>query len=279
MTRALPVLLAAIAAAGLGPAAVAQPASPAPPPEWRALDPDNTLVVETTRGRVVVEMRPEIAPLAVARIKALTRRRYYDGALFYRVLKDYVAQTGDKGARTYRSDLPNLKAEFTFKPPDATPFVPLGDIPDGEMGFIGSAPVTVMKGEARSWALYCQGTVAMTHGAGADTANSQIFIMRRAAPGLEKTFTAWGRVIAGQDAINAITNGEPPANPDKMTRVRVLADIPAAQRPDIKVTDTRSPAFAARFNEALKAKGAAFSICDLEVPVQDGTPKSAGASP
>ncbi len=286
--RGLPSLLAALTAAGAAFAAHSQPAAPAAPPapsasDWRSLDPENTLVIDTTKGRVVVEMRPEIAPLAVARIKALTRRRYYDEALFYRVIKGYMAQTGDKGARVYRSDLPNLQAEFTFRPTDKTPFVPLGDIPGGETGFIGSAPVTIIRaaagGEARGWALYCPGTVAMTHAAAANTANSQFFLMRSAAPPLEKTFTAWGRVVSGMDAVRAIKDGEPVVGPDRMTRVRVLADIPLAQRPAIRVMDTKSAAFAELFNAALKAKGAAFSICDLEVPVQEGTAPAAGTSP
>ena len=288
VTRGLPALLAALTVAGEGLAAQAQPAAPAAPPapsasDWRALDPENTLVIETTKGRVVVEMRPEIAPLAVARIKILTRRRYYDEALFYRVIKDYMAQTGDKGARIYRSDLANLPAEFTFRPTDKTPFVALGDIPGGETGFIGSAPVTIMKGEAggetRGWPLYCPGTVAMTHAAAANTANSQFFLMRSAAPALEKTFTAWGRVVSGMDAVRAIKDGEPVVGPDRMTRVRILADIPPAQRPVIRVMDTKSAAFASLFNAALKGKGAAFSICDLEVPVQEGTAQAAGTSP
>ena len=106
-------------------------AAPAAPlPDWRALDPDNTLVIDTTKGRVIVELRPDLAPLAVARIKTLTRKGYYDAALFYRVLP-FMAQTGDKGSRTFKSDLPNLKAEFTFTRNAAMPFYVVGRLPGG----------------------------------------------------------------------------------------------------------------------------------------------------
>ncbi len=278
-----PRLLAALAAtaltAALGAraqttAAVPAPASSAPAPvpvaaPWRGLDSDNTLVVETTKGRVVVEMRPDIAPLAVARIKTLTRRGYYDGSLFYRVLKDYMAQTGDKGARTFRSDLPNLKAEFTFHRTTDTPFVSVGDIPGGEVGFVGSSPVTIMKaaagGQEQAWAQFCPGAAAMPHYDNPDTANSQLFFMRSWAPSLDKTFTVWGRVVAGQDVIGAINNGEPPPDPDKMTRVRIMADIPAAQRPDIRLLDVHGPEFAGRLRQAMQAKGTNFTLCDVDL--------------
>jgi len=140
-----------------------------------------------------------------------------------------------------------------------------------------------MKGEAgspsRAWALYCPGTTAMTHAAAANTGNSQFFLMRSPAPSLEKAFTAWGRVVAGMDAVKAINNGEPPPSPDRMTSVRVLADLPAARRPDIRVLDAKSAAFTGLFNAALKARGPGFSLCDVGIPTQAGTPPAPSASP
>ena len=274
VSRSAALLAAALAAAAtVGARAQIAPApaapAPAPPSASRAPDPDNTLVIESSKGRIVVEMRPDIAPLAVARIKTLTRRGYYDGALFYRVIKDYMAQTGDKGARTYRSDLPNLKAEFTFHRTPAIPFVSVGDIAGGEVGFVGSSPVTVMKATAtapeQAWAQFCPGATAMPHYDNPDTANSQLFLMRSWAPSMDKTFTIWGRVVAGQDVVNAINNGEPPPSPDKMTRVRVMADIPAAQRPDIRVLDVAGPGFATRLKQAMAAKSVNFTLCDVDL--------------
>ncbi len=253
----------------------ATPPAPAASP-WRALDPDNTLVIETTKGRIVVELRPEIAPLAVARIRTLTRRGYYDGALFYRVIKDYMAQTGDKGAHTFRSDLPNLKAEFTFRPAPEIPFVSVGDIPGGEVGFVGSSPVTVMKaaagGEAQGWATFCPGAAAMPHYDNPNTANSQFFLVRSWTPQLDKTFTVWGRVVAGQDVLAKLNDGEPPPDPDKMSRVRVLADMPAAQRPDIRVLDVKSSEFTTRLRQTMLAKGTNFTLCDVDLSAPATTP-------
>ena len=88
-------------------------AAPSPPAEpahvWRTLDPANTLILDTTKGRVVLELRPDLAPLTVARIKALARQGYYNGSLFYRVIAGFMAQTSDKGDKQFRSKLPNLK--------------------------------------------------------------------------------------------------------------------------------------------------------------------------
>lgn len=282
MRQAVGPLLATL---GLATAAAAQaPPAPAPAPtaseaDWRAVDPQNTLVIDTTKGRVVVELRPEIAPVHVARIKALARQGFYDGSLFYRVIKGFMAQTGDKGAKQYRSSLPNMKGEFTFALKPATPYGSIGTSALGDLGFVGAMPVVVTPdpstpaGQApsagRGYALFCPGTTAFAHGTQPDSANSQIFLMRGiGGPTLEKKFTAFGRILQGQEAVEAIRNGEPPPNPDKITRMRVVADLPAAERPKLQVMDTRSPAFAAEVQATMQAKGAAFTLCDVTVPVR-----------
>jgi peptidylprolyl isomerase len=276
MIARIMVAAAALAAAG-SVQAQTPPASPAAAPaaeassDWRTLDPQNVLVVDTTKGRLIVELRPDIAPLAVARIKALTRRGYYNGSLFYRVIKDFVAQTGDKGERQFTSDLPNLKAEFTFtrKPAD---YAFVGSFPGGEVGFVGTMPVQIDKlpsGEVtKGWPLFCQGVAAMPHtNEDINSANSQLYFMRQPAQSLEQKYTAFGRLVEGVGAVRAMTDGEPPANPDKMTRVRVLADIPAAQRPTVQVLDAHSASFTGIVQQAARAKGTAFSLCDVEIPV------------
>jgi peptidylprolyl isomerase len=293
---ALFAAFATAAAAQAPPAAQVPPAAQAPPtPEaaappvipdeaWKPVDPANTLVVDTTKGRFVVEMHPELAPRHVARIKALARQGYYNGSLFYRVL-DFMAQTGDKGNKQYRSSLPNMKNEATFRLTPAIPYLSIGALPTGDAGFIGAMPVLIQPAQGgpasgqpadqaptsgEGSALFCPGTAAFAHGPSIDSANSQIFFMRVRGPNLEKQFTAWGRVIQGQDVVKALKNGEPPPSPDKMTRVRVMADMPAADRPRLKVLDVKSPAFAALLQQEIAAKGARFSICDVEIPVQAG---------
>ncbi|MEO6338397.1 MAG: peptidylprolyl isomerase [Caulobacteraceae bacterium] len=279
------VLAAVLAAAEPAAAPPAAPstalAAPAPTPEaappaeaWKPADPANTLVIDTTKGRVIVELRPEIAPLAVARIKALAKRGYYDNSLWYRVLKGFMAQGGDKGDKQYRSDLPNLKGEFTFRKTAAMPFGSIGSTPGGEVGFVGALPVMIETPPAgqeaappRAWVYFCAGVSSMPHGDNPNSANSQIFLLRGHATNLEKTFTAFGRVISGQEVVDGLNNGEPPSNPDKMTKVRTLAEIPAAQRPKVQVMDTASPGFIALALKALQAKPNT-SICEIPVPVQ-----------
>jgi peptidylprolyl isomerase len=283
------ILLAAALLAATGASAQAPPAAPPPPsaapavpgptPEWRALNPQNTLLIETTKGRIIVEMRPDLAPLTVARIKALTRQGYYSGAQFYRVIEGFMAQTGDKGAKTFRSTLPNLKGEMTFALTPAIPYASVGSSPAGDVGYVGSVPVTIAAapgaappaaGQApttgRGNIVFCPGIVAMAHpDKQPDGGNSQFFMMRQYAPSLEKAFAAWGRIVVGQDVVYAIKNGEPVVNPDKMTSVRVLADLPVGQRPTVEVTNYDGPKMAAAAQAALAAKGNAFTLCDIPI--------------
>jgi peptidylprolyl isomerase len=104
--------------------------------------------------------------------------------------------------------------------------------------------------------------------AGIDTANSEIFFMRAPARRLDHDYAVWGRVVQGLDVVRAIKAGEPPADPDRMTRVRVAADLSPAERPRLEVANPAGPAFQARA-AAIKAKlGARFSVCDLEIAVR-----------
>jgi peptidylprolyl isomerase len=273
------LLAAASSATAQAPPTEAPPpmAAPAVASPWRALSPANTLLIETTKGRIIIEMRPDLAPLTVARIRTLSRQGYYNGALFYRVIEGFMAQTGDKGAKTYRSTLSNLKGEMTFALTPTMPYLSVGSSPAGDVGYIGSVPVTIAAGPAaagvsagaaptsgRGNIVFCPGIVAMAHPANQpDGGNSQFFLMRQYAPSLEKDFAAWGRVVVGQDVVFAIKNGEPPVGPDKMNRVRVLADIPAAERPVVEVTNYDAAKLAAATQAAAQAKGTAFTLCDI----------------
>jgi peptidylprolyl isomerase len=140
--------------------------------------------------------------------------------------------------------------------------------PPGEIGFVGSTPVRIdlpPGAPPKGFALHCAGAASFAHGDHPDSANSQIFFVRVGAHGLDGKYSIFGRVVSGQEAVLAMADGEPPANPDRMTRVRLLADIPAAQRPQVMVVDPRSPAFTAEAAKMLQAKGAGFNICDVPV--------------
>jgi peptidylprolyl isomerase len=104
--------------------------------------------------------------------------------------------------------------------------------------------------------------------AGVDRANSVIFFMRAPARRLDHDYAVWGRVVQGLDVVRAIKVGEPPAAPDRMLRVRLAADLPAAERPKLEVADTSGPAVRAKA-AALKAKlGARFNVCDVPIPIR-----------
>ncbi len=152
-------------------------------------DPENTLIIETTKGRVVIAMRPDLAPGHVTHIKKLAREKFYDGIVFHRVIEGFMAQTGcPKGQGTGSSKYANLKAEFNAEP-------------------------------------HVRGTCSMARSSSPDSANSQFFICFGDARFLDKTYTAWGNVIEGMDNVDKIKRGEPVREPDKMVTVRVAADV------------------------------------------------------
>ncbi|MEO1207177.1 MAG: peptidylprolyl isomerase [Pseudomonadota bacterium] len=151
-------------------------------------DPENTLLMETTQGPVVIEMRPDLAPQHVERIKKLVREGFYDGIVFHRVIDGFMAQTGcPKGSGTGSSDYPNLQAEFSAEP-------------------------------------HVRGVCSMARATPPNSANSQFFICFDDAAFLDKQYTVWGKVIDGMDNVDKIKRGEPVQNPDKMLSVKVAAD-------------------------------------------------------
>lgn len=246
----------------------------ASPADVRQLDPDNTLVIETTKGRIVVELRPEFAPQAVARIKLLAREKVYDGLQFHRVIAGFVAQTGNPNNRDGGvSAHPDLPPEFSFRIPTGAATMVV-DRSDGREGFVGATPFAAVSAQEqagatdhrlRAWGAYCPGVMGMGRQTDPGTANSEIFFMRAASRRLDHDYTVVGRAVVGLDVLRAVAVGEPPAVPDLMLKVRVAADLPVSERPDLAVLDPRGPSFQARIAAQIQAKGAAFTICDLEI--------------
>lgn len=289
MIRPAPAVIAAllILAGGSKPVwATQKPAPGAPAPQaitaptaadWRTPDPQDILVIDTNKGRILVELAPMAAPNHVARLRELTRKGLYDGRSFFRVIDAFMAQTGDPEDRgTGGSDLPDLAAEFTFRRGAETPFVRVADQTVAEIGFIGSLPVMTQSsqlmpmtadGRVSGWALFCPGVAGMARGGAPDSANSQFFLMRQAYPSLEKRYTAFGRVISGLEVVRAIKTGEPVDPPqDVMIRVQVLADMPASSRPRVRVIETRGAWFAAEIARVRASLGADFTACAISIP-------------
>jgi len=257
--------------------------------EWRTPDPENLLVVDTSKGRIIVEMNPAVAPAHVERFRTLARRGFYDGLTFFRVIDAFMAQTGDpNNDGTGGSDLPDLRAEFPFRRGPAPAMALVDRLPADfetpsvtEVGFIGVQPVRsfptmqmmmTADGRTQAWGLFCAGVMGAARSQNPDSANSQFFFMRQTYPSLDANYTAWGRVIAGLDVVRAIKVGEPPAPPlDIMKRVRVASDMPAAERPKIQVLDTAGPTFKAMIAaEKAKSPGRPLDPCAIEIPTKVG---------
>ncbi len=154
------------------------------------LDKDNAIVIDTTKGRIIVKLNTDLAPKHAERIKQLARDGYYDNVPFHRVIDGFMAQTGDgkNFDGTGGSKYPNLAAEFT-----ATPFK--------------------------------RGTVGMARSSDPNSANSQFFICFGDASFLNNKYTVVGDVVSGMGVVDKMKRGEPVQNPDKMTKVQVASDI------------------------------------------------------
>lgn len=150
-------------------------------------NPEDTLILETSKGNVVVEMRPDLAPNHVARIKELARQGFYDGVPFHRVIEGFMAQTGDPTGTGTGGSGQKLTAEFNAEP-------------------------------------HTRGAVSMARAQSPDSADSQFFICFDDATFLDRKYTVWGRVIEGMDNVDQINRGEPPANPDKIVSAKIAAD-------------------------------------------------------
>jgi peptidylprolyl isomerase len=285
---ALAVTLALVGVSCVAPGGVAaaqQPHAP-DPANWRPLDPDNTLYIDTVHGRIVIEMFPEVAPNHVNRIKQLARAGFYDGIIFHRVITGFMAQTGDPlGTGEGSSSLPDLQAEFTFRRGPNMPFIEAAHQTNARIGFYKTLPIETQPdaqmalsrfNSVVSSADHCAGVVSMAR-MGADpqtgvdqvnSANSQFFIVLAPHHDLDRLYSVWGRVVWGQDAVNQIAVGSPPAHPDHMLAVRVAADLPESERAPIYVLRTDGPQFRQLIDQTRARKGADFSICDVVIPAR-----------
>ena len=152
-------------------------------------DAENTLILETTKGTVKIDLRPDLAPGHVARIKELAREGFYDGIIFHRVIEGFMAQGGcPHGTGMGGSSKPDLKAEFNSEP-------------------------------------HVRGTCSMARSAQPDSANSQFFICFGDTGFLDNQYTVWGQVSEGMDIVDQFKRGEPVQNPDSIVSMKVAADI------------------------------------------------------
>ena len=152
-----------------------------------AAKPEDTMIVDTSKGRVVIEMRPDLAPGHVARIKELVREGFYDGVKFHRVIEGFMAQTGCPHGTGTGGSGKKIKAEFNAEP-------------------------------------HVRGTVSMARAQDPNSGDSQFFICFADATFLDGQYTAWGKVTEGMENVDKIKRGEPVQNPDKIVKARMAAD-------------------------------------------------------
>ena len=153
-----------------------------------AADPENTLIMTLESGPVVIDLRPDLAPNHVARIKELAREGFYDGVVFHRVISGFMAQGGDPtGTGGGGSEKPNLKSEFSDEP-------------------------------------HVRGVCSMARTSNPHSANSQFFICLDDATFLDNQYTVWGVVSEGMENVDALPKGEPPRAPGKIVSLKVAAD-------------------------------------------------------
>jgi len=150
-------------------------------------DQENTLFIDTDHGRVVIELKPDLAPKHVARVKELAREGFYDGIVFHRVIDGFMAQTGDPTGSGMGGSGKKLDAEFSDAP-------------------------------------FQRGTVGAARSQSPNSADSQFFICFKDARFLDGQYTVWGEVTEGMEFVDMIKKGEPPVDPDKMVKVQVAAD-------------------------------------------------------
>jgi len=155
-------------------------------------DLENTLYLDVPTGRLVIELRPDLAPGHVARIKELARQGFYDGIAFHRVIEGFMAQTGDPRGDGTGGSGKKLKAEFSKEK-------------------------------------HVRGTASMARAQAPDSADSQFFICFKPAPYLDSKYTVWGQVVSGMEHIDAIKKGDPADNgtvsdPDSIIKMQVAAD-------------------------------------------------------
>ncbi len=158
-----------------------------------AADPENTLFMDLKDGRVVIDLRPDLAPKHVARIKELVRKGFYDGLTFHRVIRDFMAQGGDPSGNGTGGSGQNIPAEFSKEP-------------------------------------HVRGTLSMARSSSPNSADSQFFICFKETPFLDGQYTVWGKVSQGMEFVDRIKKGDEARNgevrnPDKIVKMQVAADV------------------------------------------------------
>ncbi len=271
-----------------------------PAGDWRALDPDNTLLMELPSGQVVIELAPRFAPAHAANIRALAHGGYWDGLAILRVQDNFVTQWGDPDGEdaTKAKPLPagvspKLPAEFSVqldRVGKAAGFAKLADM-DGwapRTGFAEGMPVAADPKTGKAWLAHCYGMVGAGRSDAVDSSNgTELYVVIGQAPrGLDLNITLVGRVLKGMEFLSALPRGtaamgfyDKPEQRTGIQRIRLLADVPADERPALQVLRTESATWT-QLLDARRYRGGWFvhspghiDVCSASVPTRPQPPK------
>jgi peptidylprolyl isomerase len=294
-------LLAGCAATQEAPAP-AQPPAPArsateildksPAADWRRLDPENTLYMDLPAGRVVIELAPVFAPKSVENIRLLAREKYFDGLAVMRVQDNFVAQWGDPTEKKpLGSAKKKIAPEFTRA---ITPDLPFAALPDRDVyaaqtGYSGGFPAARDPASGRAWLVHCYASVGVGRDNDEDSGNgSELYAVIGNAPRLlDRNITVVGRIVRGVELLASLPRGagnlgfyEKPEMHVPIKQVRVMADVPEADRVALELLRTDSDTFKAlvearryRRDDWYKVPAGAIDVCANSIPAR--TPKAA----
>ena len=277
------------------PPTVAQVLERSPANDWRALDPQNTLVMNLAAGQVLIELAPRFAPRHVANIRTLAREGYWDGLAILRVQDNYVTQWGDPDAEVPAKAKPlgtasaRLPAEFSI-PLKGLPLQPLPD-PDGwaqVTGFVDGFPVAANPKTGQAWLAHCYGMIGAGRDMARDSSNgAELYAVIGQSPrGLDLNITVVGRVLQGMSWLAALPRGTAEmgfyadaAQRTGIQRVRLLADVPEAERPALEVLRTDSTTWPALLQARRVRQEGWFvhsprhiNLCNATVPTRPRSP-------
>ena len=262
------------------------------PSDWRPLDPENTLYLEVDGGRVIIELAPQFAPAHVANIRALARGHWWDGLSINRVHENFVVQWGDPAedpaqAKPFPAGVqPKIPVEFTIAAA-GVPFTRLPDV-DGwapQVGFSNGIPAARDPDANLAWPAHCYATVGAGRGDTADSSTgAELYVVIGQSPRqLDRNITTVGRVVQGMELLTVLPRGTGPlgfyTEPAQRTPIRAIrleADVPAAQRENIEVFRTDTPAWEALVESRRNRPDTWYlhpaghvDLCNLPLPVRE----------
>ena len=282
---ALPLLIATIPSLAAG-RTMADVLAASKPSDWRPLDPDNTLYMDLPSGRVVIGLQPDFAPKHAANLRALTRARYFDGLAITRSQDNYVVQWGEADAKKPMGEAKKaLGPEFT-RPAAGLSFTVLPD-PDTyapQTGFVNGFPAARDSTNGAAWMVHCYGMV----GAGRDNdvssgSGAELYVVTGNAPRpLDRNITLVGRVLQGMELLSALPRGkgamgfyQRSEERTPITRIRLAADVPEAERVRLQVLRTDTQTFIDlvesrrnRQDEWYKVPAGHIDVCNVPLPVR-----------